>query len=524
MIYRSPFPDVTIPDVPFHTFVMEPFSTYGRHRALVDGFSGLTLTYDDLRRLVNNVAGNLVQRGLKRGEVVAVYAPNCPEFAVAVLGVLRAGGVVTPVNANYNPSELAHQLRDADARYVVTSGTREENVRAILGEVDVRTVYVIRDRTINEDDQPVEEFEPLMEIGATPPVLDDLNPAEDVALLPYSSGTTGEPKGIMLTHRNLVANLLQAGAVESLTTDDRVMGVLPFYHIFGLMSFIGLSMHAGATVVTMPRFDFEYFIDLIQRHEITVAFLVPPMVLGLAKHPAVGTYDTSSLRYITCGAAPLSADLATECAERLGCVVKQGYGMAETSPATHGLTLDMPPKPASVGRALPNTSFRLVDMQTRTDVETGAHGELWIRGPQVMKGYLHDLEATATVLDDDGWLHTGDVARADADEYLYIVDRVKELIMCEGKHVAPAELEALILAHPEVMDAAVVPVPDPDAGEVPKAFVVRAPGSGLTADALMAHVADQVPAYKRVRHVAFVGHIPKSPSGKTLRRKLLDDA
>jgi acyl-CoA synthetase (AMP-forming)/AMP-acid ligase II len=529
MTYRSPFsdvsiPDVTLPDVVFADVRAEEAGADVRDRvALRDGFSGLTLTYGELWQAAQTVAGALADWGLEQGDVVALFAPNCPEYAVALYGALLAGAVVTPVNAHYTGDDLAFQLRDTGARVVITSGTREEAARAVFYETDVEQIYVIRDRTPNLDDMPVANFEALMAMpGVAPPML-DLDPAEAVALLPYSSGTTGQPKGVMLTHRNLVANLAQTTMMDPLGPDDTLVGILPFYHIYGLMSHLTLALRQGATVVTMSTFDFESFLDIAERSQITAGFLVPPLVLGLAKHPLVDSYDFSALRYVSCGAAHLSADLARACEARLGCVVKQGYGLAEASPVTHALPPDAEIRPESSGRAIPNTTFRVVDPATGADVPAGERGELWIRGPQVMKGYWNDPAATDRALDADGWLRTGDVVRLDADEYLYVVDRLAEMIEVEGRAVAPTEIEALLLTHPDVMDVAVAPVPsnDPEQpGTVPKAFVVRAPGTNVTAEALMAYVAERAAPWKHLRALSFVSVVPRSPSGKVLRRHL----
>jgi acyl-CoA synthetase (AMP-forming)/AMP-acid ligase II len=280
------------------------------------------------------------------------------------------------------------------------------------------------------------------------------------------------------------------------------------------------GLRCGATVVTLPRFDFEQALRVMQDYRVTVAPLVPPIILGLSKSPAVEAFDLSALRMIFSGAAPLGEGLARECAARLGCEVVQGYGMTETSPATH-IATPAHNKPGSVGLCVPNEEVRLVSVETGEDVGPNERGELLVRGPQVMKGYLNRPDATAETIDAEGWLHTGDVAYADEDGYFYIVDRAKELIKYKAFQVAPAELEAVLLAHPSIADAAVIPSPDEEAGEVPKAFVVVREGHGLTEGEVVGFVASRVAPYKKVRRVEFVEQIPKSPSGKILRRLLV---
>jgi acyl-CoA synthetase (AMP-forming)/AMP-acid ligase II len=279
------------------------------------------------------------------------------------------------------------------------------------------------------------------------------------------------------------------------------------------------GLRAGATIVTMPRFDLEQFLELIERHRVTRAYVVPPIALALARHPAVEGRDLSTLRTMKSGAAPLGAELAERVAERVGCMVTQGYGLTETSPVTHLIREDRPNKPGSIGQALAMTECRVVDPESGKDLPEGEPGELWMRGPQVMRGYLNNEEATASTVDEDGWLHTGDVATVDADGYFRIVDRLKELIKYKGYQVAPAELEALLATHPAVGDVAVIGVSDEEAGELPKAYIVPADGE-LDPEALMAWVAERVSPQKRIRLVELTDEIPKSPSGKILRRKL----
>jgi acyl-CoA synthetase (AMP-forming)/AMP-acid ligase II len=347
----------------------------------------------------------------------------------------------------------------------------------------------------------------------------EIDPETDLAVLPYSSGTTGLPKGVMLSHSNLVANITQLQASFGIERDEQLIGVLPFFHIYGMVVIMNQGLRAGATIVTMPRFDLDQFLDLIQEHRINRAYVVPPIALALAKHPAVDDRDLSSVQTIMSGAAPLGAELANRVATRIDCRVVQGYGLTETSPVTHVIRPDGENKAGSIGQPLPATEVRLVDPESGEDVAVGERGELWIRGPQVMQGYLNNEEATAATIDSEGWLHTGDVAVVDDDGFFEIVDRLKELIKYKGYQVAPAELEALIQTHPQVADVAVIGVPDEECGELPKAFVVPA-GDDLEHEELMEWVAGQVSPQKRVRLVEEIEAIPKSPSGKILRREL----
>ncbi len=319
-----------------------------------------------------------------------------------------------------------------------------------------------------------------------------------------------------------MANVLQQQAGIVIDPDDRLLAVAPFFHAVGSGVVAGGALHAGATLVTMPHFDVEAFLGLIQEHRITGMVVVPPVVLALAKHPAVDRYDLSSLTWVGCGAAPLGAELQEACARRLGRPVLQGYGMTEVTACAAACELGPPVAPGAAGRLLPDVRARIVDVATGTDLDAGEAGELWLHTPPMMTGYLNDPEATAATIDADGWLHTGDVARIDTDGALFVVDRVKELIKVKAFQVAPAELEAVLRAHPAVADAAVVAVPDERSGEAPKAYVVRAGGAGptITAEEIRAHVAERVAPYKQLREVEFIDAIPTSPAGKTLRRLL----
>jgi acyl-CoA synthetase (AMP-forming)/AMP-acid ligase II len=343
---------------------------------------------------------------------------------------------------------------------------------------------------------------------------------EDTAVLPYSSGTSGRPKGVILTHRNLVANLEQMRPHWRPEPGTRLVVVLPLFHIYGMTCMMNQGIHRRLTVVLLPRFDVVEFLATVARYRPQRLQLVPPILLALAKHPAVDSYDLSSVELVLSGAAPLGAELARAVEARLGCRVIQGYGLTETSPTTHfapdGVEVDV----ATVGPLMPNMEAMVVDPATGSELPPDEVGELWLRGPNVMSGYLHAPEATAATLDGDGWLHTGDLARVDAHGMFTIADRLKELIKYKGYQVPPAELEALLVSHERIADAAVIGVLDADGEEVPKAFVVPRPGADLDADEVTAFVAERVAPYKKVRVVEFVDAIPKSASGKILRREL----
>ena len=327
----------------------------------------------------------------------------------------------------------------------------------------------------------------------------------------------------MLTHHNLVANILQTSVPSALGADETFIAVLPFFHIYGMQVLMNCGLQVGATIITMPRFDLEQFLSLHQTHGVTRSFVAPPIVVALAKHPLVDSYDLSALKQVFSGAAPLSAELAIETGNRLGCEVVQGYGMTELSPVSH-LTPMGQFKPGSVGITAPNAETMIVDPSTGEALGIDVDGEVWVRSPGVMRGYLNNAAATAATIDDEGWLHTGDVGHIDADGHLYVVDRLKELIKFKGFQVPPAELEALLLTHPAIADAAVIGVPDDEAGEIPVGYVVVKPGQTVSDTDVMEFVAGQVATYKQIRRVIFIDTVPKSAAGKILRRVLRDQA
>jgi 4-coumarate--CoA ligase len=507
-------PEVEIPDSAITPFVLRMVPQLADHPAMIDGPTGRTYTYAQLADATARVGGGLSATGFGRGSTLAVLLPNMPEYFLAFHGAAMAGGTVTTINPTYGPAEVHHQLIDSGANSLVTIPMFVETALAAAERTAVETVYVIGDGP--------EGTTPFATLMQSEPLADqaEVDVHEDVMVLPYSSGTTGLPKGVMLTHHNLVANIVQMEpTLEVVPGEERVIAVLPFFHIYGMEVLMNAVIARGGTVVTMPRFDLEEFLTLIQDSAITIAYVVPPIILALAKHPMVGQFDLSSLRLVFSGAAPLGAEVALEAAARIGCDVVQGYGMTELSPVTHATPMGGF-KPGSIGLTISNTEVRVVDPETGDDLGIDEDGELWIRGPQRMKGYLNNPEATAITIDEDGWLHTGDIGHVDSDGHFYIVDRLKELIKYKGFQVPPAELEALLLTHPGIADAAVIGVPDEEAGEVPKAFVVMKPGAEATEDDIKAFVADAVAGYKQLRIVEFIDSIPKSASGKILRREL----
>ncbi|XP_071949901.1 uncharacterized protein [Antedon mediterranea] len=520
-ILRSPHQDVQVPEVPLTDYVMEKFPEYGDKIAVEDAVTGMKFSFIELQNVAKNVASGLMRVGFKKGDRFAVFSPNSVEYVAIFLGVVMAGGVVTTINPAYTVDELAFQLNNCEAQYIATTPTLIDRVIAAKKQVSaLKDVYVFGEA------EGAIPFSTLLNDDGSAYQRVSLDVYNDVAALPYSSGTTGLPKGVMLTHNNLVANQCQINGklnryvIPDSDRDANTLCLLPIFHIFGMTAVLMSSLYQGARVVTIPRFEPEMFLKTIQDYKITHMPVVPPVVLFLAKHPMVDKYDLSSLHVITCGAAPLGSDLIVAVKDRLNIQkLRQGYGLTETSPVTN-LPYEDHKVDASPGPLVPNTEAKIVDVTTGETLSAYQDGELWVRGPQIMKGYWKNDKATKESIDSDGFFHTGDIAHYDDDGNFFIVDRLKELIKVKGFQVAPAELEALCLTHPDISDVAVIGVPVEGVGELPKAYIVRK-SEELTEEQVKEFVKSKVAPYKNLEGgVEFINEIPKSASGKILRRVL----
>ncbi len=525
MTLVSPLPPVDIPAVTLYDYLFGDLDEAARNRpAFLDASPGLTLTYGQLVDRIDAVAGALAARGIGSGDVIGLYAPNSAEFAIAFHGILRAGATATTVNTLYTVDDLAHQLSDAGAKYLFTVSALLPNALLATEQVGISDEKVL---TL-DDNADYATLTGLYAEGRPAPGR-HIDPTTTIAALPYSSGTTGKPKGVMLTHHNLVANLCQIEPWIVIEPADRVLAVLPFFHIYGLSVVLNLSLKQRAVLVVMPRFDLDDFLRAIAEHRCTYLYVAPPIAVALAKSPLVDDFDLSSVTTVMSGAAPLDGELGRALERRLGCRVRQGYGMSELSPVSHVIPHNRDDiSLATIGFTLPNIECKVVDPATGAEIPlpaegSSAPGELWCRGPNVMVGYLNNPTATEQTIDSDGYLHTGDLVTVDSGGLLTVIDRLKELIKYKGYQVPPAELEALLLAHPLIVDAAVVGVPDGDGEEIPKAFVVLRHEVAVTATDVIDYVASKVSPHKKVRAVAFVDSIPKSAAGKILRRVLRTD-
>lgn len=510
MPFHSPFPSVDVPDIGVTDHVLGAVLPADENRcAVVDGDT--RLSYGQLNRAVDDFARRVADE-FDTGDVIALIGPNSAQWVVAYLGSLAAGLVVTPLNALATGDEIAKQVTASRAVLMMfdnaVANTAFAGAKAAgLHDGVVRSL----DNVVLETDTSASAF---------------VSRRGDLAVLPYSSGTTGAPKGVMLSHRNLVANLCQLDECLAVTTDSVVLGLLPFSHIYGMTVVLNLALRRRASIVIMRSFDVDSLLSLIETHRLTHLPVAPPVMVALAKSPNVSNMDVSSVQLVLSGAAPLDASLAQVVEGRLGCSVRQAYGMTEMSPVSHIAALGTPEVPArSVGLTVANMSCKLIDPVTGTEYETpttgvSPAGELWCKGPNVMIGYFDNPVATAEALDDDGYLHTGDIATIDSKGFVAIVDRLKELIKYKGYQVAPAELEGLLLEHESILDAAVVGRSLGNGDEAPHAFIVRTPDADLTESAVIDYVQHNVAPYKKIRGVTFIDSIPKTASGKILRRDL----
>ncbi|XP_045177417.2 probable 4-coumarate--CoA ligase 1 [Mercenaria mercenaria] len=524
-IIHSPYPDVPLCNKTFGEFMLSNLDEFKNLDMMVDYPTGRVFSGAKIKEQVIKVASALTRLGYKNGDVALLFSTNCPEYPVIFLACAAIGVTVSTANPVYTPSELARQLVHSETKCVFTKKAMLPTVEEALS-IDKVVSENIKDVIIIDGEaDKCRPFQTLLDDnGHGFPENVDINPAEAILTLPYSSGTTGLPKGVMLSHTNMVMNLLQAqtGQMKFDTGKEVLMGLLPFYHIYGMMVLQFGTLSQGAKVIIHPKFEPEAFLQSVQDYEVTYCHLVPPVVLFLAKHPMVDDYSTKSVRTVISAAAPLGIGVTHELEERLNINLLQAYGLTECSPLTH--YDEYPHKRGTIGRLVPSTRSKVIDPLTGDVLEAGETGEILVKGPQVMLGYLKNKEATDKTVDKDGWLYTGDIGHVDSEGYFTISDRIKELIKYKGYQVAPAELEALLCTHPSIQDAAVVGLQaGEDVGEVPRAFVVTKPGEKLQVEDVTTFVEKNVAPYKKLRGgVEFIEEIPKTASGKILRRFLKD--
>ena len=525
------------PEIPLHQILSDSAQKYPDRTAVV--FYGTEITYRKLDDLAWRFATFLNDLGLSKGDRVALFLPNCPQYIIAFYGTLRAGGVVVPCNPLYKERELAYQLHDSTPNVLVSL---DMLYHVALGEDKRKPAAVVLTTSVRDYLPPLLSFfAPLkgvkrhhypdtkdlkQTLAATTPRKVDvaINPEEDLAVLQYTGGTTGTPKGAMLTHRNLVVNTTQLDAWSYTSAGtDSVLCVLPFFHIYGLTVALNFAVKSGATMLLFPRFEAKPVLKAINRYHPNYFPGVPAMYANLVNREDIKKYDLSSVRRCLSGAAALPVEILRRFEKLTGATLVEGYGLTEASPVTHANPLDdkSKRKEGSIGFTLPDTEARIVDIESGKDLQVGEAGELLIRGPQVMKGYWNRTTETRLALR-DGWLHTGDIAKVDSEGYFYIVERWKDMIDVSGFKAWPREIEEVLYEHPAVREVSVIGVPDPVKGEVVKAFVVLQPNrrSEIKGTELQEFCRKKLASYKVPREIEFVNELPKSLIGKVLRRVL----
>ncbi|KAK9665814.1 hypothetical protein RND81_14G138300 [Saponaria officinalis] len=526
-IFRSPLPDIAISShLPLHSYLFERLPEFRDRPCLICGTTGKIYSYGETHVLCRKTGAGMWKQGIRKGDVIMILLQNCPEFVFTFFGGSMIGGVITTANPFYTSSEIFKQVHASHPRLIITHSSFVDKL-AITGDEDYKVV------TVDTPPPHCLSFTDLCDAASDEEVVMagvEIAAQDDPVALPFSSGTTGLPKGVILTHKSLATSVGQQVDGDNpnlyLKEDDVMLCVLPLFHIFSLNSVLMVALRAGCAVLLLAKFEIGSLLELIQMHRVSVAMVVPPLVMALANNPLVNNYDLSSIRLVLSGAAPLGQHL--EDALRLkfpNAVLGQGYGMTEAGPVLSMCPSfakqPIPTKAGSCGIVVRNAEMKIVDPDTGVSFGYKEFGEICIRGDQIMKGYLNDADATAATIDSQGWLHTGDIGYVDEDDQVYIVDRVKEIIKFKGFQVPPAELESLLINHPSIADAAVVPQKDEAAGEVPVAFIVKSgDGQELTEDTVKSYVNKQVVFYKKIHRVHFVEAIPKSAAGKILRKDL----
>ena len=515
-------PPVDFPDIPYDHLLRMAASRTPDRTAMI--YHDVNLTYREVVSMVNSVANGLHNLGLRKGDRICLLTLNRPEYTITFIGAATMGIVVSPMNPAYKEREIGYQLENSEAQAILIQRELLPLLQIVLEQKslpNLKYIIVTGDKEPEGMPNAISFGRLLRESSPKHPPQVDISP-DDLVALPYSSGTTGFPKGTLLTHRNLTTNNLQFTTALRVNLTDVALIFLPFYHIYGVM-LTGSFLACGATQVIMERFDLLQSLELSEKYGVTYYFAVPPIVLALANAP-VDLSKLNSVKYVFSGAAPLPMEPARKLQEKTHAIVVQGYGMTEASPLTHA----QPGDPAlvridSVGMPVHNTEQKIVDIETGTrELPPGEDGEIIIRGPQIMQGYWKAPAETANALR-DGWLYTGDIGHVDAEGYTYIVDRKKEMIKYKGFGIAPAELESLLMEHPAVMDSAVIGIPDDEAGELPKGYVVIRKGfENVTPDEILAFANGKLAGYKKVHTIEFIAAIPKVASGKILRRELKD--
>lgn len=546
------------PEIPVHQFLRSSAAKWPFRIAII--FDAIEITYSELLTLTERLATALAGLGVRKGDQVAIHLPNSPQFAIAYYAILMNGAIFTPCSPLMVERELEYQLNDAEAGTLITLDLFYPTVARVVPKAKIKNVIVasvsdvfpplltaIRPPLIKKEIPGTLDFNTLLKAHEPKPPQVKIEPKKDLAHLAYTGGTTGGSKGVMLTHFNVVANVLQSshwlgggdvaykdGILELVRMEGdreedhpirvgkgKSLIVVPWFHAMGTIGYLNSRIYQGDTMVVFPRFDPAQYLQSIEKHEATTIGGAPQLFIPLVNHPDLKKYDLSSIRYVASGAAPLPIPVMEQMLKVFPGVVMEGYGLTECTmasnmnpPSREGL------KMGSVGLPLADVEVKIVDLDTGTkELPQGEAGEICIKGPQVMQGYWNKPEETNMVLR-DGWLYTGDIAREDEDGYFYIVDRKKDMLIYKGYNVYPRDLEEIMAKHEAVRQCAVIGKPDPEGGEIPVAFVVLKEGAAATAGELLDYCAQNVAPYKKIRQIIFKKELPISGAGKVLKKEL----
>ncbi|MBT2699682.1 long-chain fatty acid--CoA ligase [Bacillus sp. ISL-40] len=516
--------NVTIPNKPLGQILQETTEKYPDNNAL--SFYGRKFSYQQLNSLVHNFTSALQQNQVQKGDRVAIMLPNCPQYVISYYGILTAGAIVTQVNPMSVERELEYILKDSGAETIVVLDAIYPRVKSVQALTNLKNIIVVSLQPSGHEFAPDRSFESFLteSNGSILPI--EMDPEHDVAILQYTGGTTGRSKGAMLTHRNVLANVIQCYEFfkeEMEIGNERFLTVIPLFHVFGMSSCMNLSIFTASESIMLPRFELEEVLNTIKNEQPTVFPGVPTMYVVITSHPRAEEYGINSIKTCNSGSAPMPLELLRSFEKKTSSKILEGYGLSEASPTTHCNPPFSVRKPGSVGIGVPSTEYKIVDLATGTEaVPVGELGEVIIKGPQIMKGYWNMPEETANTLR-DGWLYTGDIAKVDEDGYLYIVDRKKDLIIASGFNVYPRDIEEVLYEHPAVQEAVCIGVPDPYRGEDVKAVIVLKAGKTVTEEEIIQYCKQNLAAYKVPRNVEFRDQLPKTNVGKILRRALRDE-
>ncbi|PLT34409.1 long-chain fatty acid--CoA ligase [Bacillus sp. V5-8f] len=513
-------PEITIPQV-----LQETAKKYPQNNAIT--FYTKKINYQELAFAVNLFASSLQINGIQKGDRVAIMLPNCPQYVIAYNGILTCGGIVTQVNPMSAPREIEYILSDSGAQTIIVLDALYPKVREAQQSAHLKNIIVVSLQPSEQDFSPDRTFDAFLKEGNGQVTPVEIQPEHDVAVLQYTGGTTGRSKGAMLTHKNILANVIQTYEFfkhEVEIGKERFLTIIPFFHVFGMTSAMNYAIYTASDSIILPRFEVEEVLNTIKNEQPTTFPGVPTMYVAITNHPKAEEYGIDSIRSCNSGSAPMPLELMREFESKTGSQILEGYGLSEASPTTHCNPPFAERKPGSVGIGFPSTKYKVVDLATGTEeVPIGELGELIIKGPQVMKGYWNMPEETANTLR-DGWLYTGDIAKIDEEGYVYIVDRKKDMIIASGYNVYPRDVEEVIYEHPSVQEAVVIGVPDPYRGETVKAIIVLKSGKTATSEEMIAHCKANMSAYKVPTIVEFREALPKTNVGKILRRALREEA